>query len=335
MQEIKPIVAASKCLEFDACLADGSKAQAEIVRKLKPHVLFRPVCAECGIGLGAPRNPVRLVIEGDQRRLVQVGTGRDVTDSMIRFADDFLLSFPEVDGFILKSGSASCGIKDVKIFPAYDAPRAVKKGRGLFAAAVMQRFPGRPIEDEEGLQDRQTQEHFLTRLFTFARFRALAKNPSLAGLVKFHERNKLLLMAYSPKQARALERIVKNLNKLPSMEALLDYEDGLCRALAKPPRNLPVARALTSVMDSCKDAPPGEKQALLDLLDQFRKNKVPLASVLPVLKQWSLRSNAPELAAQTLFNRFPEGIVEETDQALKKKTSQQRTSAVPESNAGT
>jgi len=86
---------------------------SDFVKALKPKVNFIPVCAEMEIGLGVPRDPIRIVSIKGEQRLVQPTTGQDVTDKMRDFSTHFLSSLPEIDGFILKYRSPSCGFKDI------------------------------------------------------------------------------------------------------------------------------------------------------------------------------------------------------------------------------
>jgi uncharacterized protein YbbK (DUF523 family) len=144
----------------------------EFVRGLKARVDFLPVCPEMEIGLGCPRDAIRVVSAGGGLRLVQPTTGRDLTDLMCTFTASFLDAMGTVDGFLLKSRSPSCGIKDVKVFATADADEPQGLGIGFFAAAVLERFPDAAVEDEDGLQDPSLREHFLTRIFTMAEFRS-------------------------------------------------------------------------------------------------------------------------------------------------------------------
>ena len=112
----RPTVVCSKCLEFANCRYNGAMISDELVRAMKPHVDFLPVCPECEIGLGAPRRPVRIVSRDDGMHLVQLETEDDVTDRMRGFASSFLGSIAEPDGFILKGRSPSCGPANVKVY---------------------------------------------------------------------------------------------------------------------------------------------------------------------------------------------------------------------------
>ncbi len=133
------------------------------------------VCPEVEIGLGVPRDKIRLVRGAAQQDsaarlaplLVQPATGRDLTDDMQNFAREFLatLGVDAVDGFILKSRSPSCGIRDTKIFSDSRTEDIVDLGAGLFAKAVLDVFGNLPVEDEARLADREVRRDYLTRLY--------------------------------------------------------------------------------------------------------------------------------------------------------------------------
>jgi uncharacterized protein YbbK (DUF523 family) len=158
---VRPVVVISRCIDFDSCRYNGKVIRASLREKLEPLVDLRPICPELEIGLGVPRDPV--VLDRDEtgtRRMVQPSTGRDLTEAMRSFATRFLDSLDEVDGFILKSRSPSCAIRD------YEG------GPGLFAAHAMARFPDAVIEDEARLADDAARHEFIDRVFAIASERA-------------------------------------------------------------------------------------------------------------------------------------------------------------------
>ncbi|MGB2696677.1 MAG: DUF523 and DUF1722 domain-containing protein, partial [Candidatus Zixiibacteriota bacterium] len=224
---VKPIVVVSKCIEFESCRYNGLKVSSDVVKKLMPHVQFSPVCPEVEIGLGTPRNPIRLVMVNGKARLIQPVTKDDVTDKMNHFTSSFLDSLDEVDGFILKNRSPSCGIKDVKVYAGAEKGMAVRKGKGFFASSVLERFSHLAIEDEGRLTNFRIREDFLTKAFTLARFRQVKKSRSMRELVGFQTENKFLLMAYNQKEMRILGRIVANHEKKPKEEVFRNYEHHL------------------------------------------------------------------------------------------------------------
>ena len=117
INNVKPVVVVSRCLGFEACRYDGKMDSCHLIEKLKEFVEIITVCPETQIGLETPRETIRLVKENEDAplKLLQHKTERELSVEMIEFGEKFLLSLPKVDGFILKSRSPSCGIKDVKI----------------------------------------------------------------------------------------------------------------------------------------------------------------------------------------------------------------------------
>lgn len=152
------------------------------------------------------------------------------------FAVTFLNSVDKVDGFILKSRSPSCGIKDVKVYSGIDADYATKKSAGFFGGAVLAKFPQLPIEDDGRLTNHKIREHFLSRIFIMARFKAIKDQLSMKALVEFHSRNKLLLMSYNQNEMRILGRIVANLEKKALNKVINDYEEHIIKAISRLPR---------------------------------------------------------------------------------------------------
>jgi len=166
-----PVVVVSKCLGFAACRYDGGVVEDGFVARLGQHARIVTVCPELEIGLGAPRDKIRLVGTGTEQRLVQPATGRDLTGAMRDFAAKFLdgVGKHPVDGFVLKSRSPSCGLGDCKIFADAESPDEIGRGTGLFARAVAERHPDTPVEDEARLgETAEVRGVFLTRIFAGA-----------------------------------------------------------------------------------------------------------------------------------------------------------------------
>jgi uncharacterized protein YbgA (DUF1722 family)/uncharacterized protein YbbK (DUF523 family) len=316
----KPRVVVSKCIEFDRCRYNGLMISSELVAKLKDFVEFVPVCPEVEIGLGVPRDPIRIIRTGGKLRLVQPATGRDLTDDMERFAARFLDTLAAVDGFILKGRSPSCGLKEAKIFPGPDNPSAVAKGMGFFGNAVMEAFPLVPVEDEGRLTNFRIREHFLTRVFTLWRFRKLKSSPRMKDIIAFQAENKLLLMAYNQKELRVLGRIVANFEKHPIDVVLSAYEGHLLRALSKRARYASDINVLMHALGYFSEELKSEEKAyFLDSLEQYRSGKIPLSACLSVIRSWIVRFDEPYLEAQTYFEPYPAGLVEITDSGKGRK----------------
>lgn len=309
-----PKVVVSKCLEFDACRWNGAMIPDAFIRKLKAYVSFNPVCPEFEIGLGIPRNPIRIVKKGNSLRLMQPVTGKDMTAEMIRFSDSFLSSINEVEGFILKGRSPSCGIKDVKYYPGTEKSMSVEKGSGFFGGAVLKKFSDTAVEDEGRLSNFKIREHFLTRLFALADWRELKKAQSMSKLVGFHAANKLLLMAYNQKELRFLGKIVANHEKRSLTDVYSEYDAHFKKALENMPRYTSNINVLMHALGYFSEKLSGkEKSHFLAILEKYRKGMVPLSGPLSVLQSWISRFDQNYLEQQTYFEPYPEELVEITD----------------------
>jgi uncharacterized protein YbbK (DUF523 family) len=159
----KPVVIVSKCLLGERCRYNGETVSAPAVLGLSNRVEIVPVCPETGIGLPIPRDPIRLVKTGTGIRLIQTRTGADLTATMHSFCGRFLTGL-DVGGFILKARSPSCAVRDSVVYD--DSGEVMEETRpGLFAAEVLDRFPGLPVEDDERLAEPSVMLRFAGRLF--------------------------------------------------------------------------------------------------------------------------------------------------------------------------
>ncbi len=308
----KPIVVSSKCIEFAACRWNGLVIKDDFVRQLIPFVEFRPICPEFEIGLGIPREPIRVVRIKDKPILYQLATGKDFSEQMNKFTRGHLESLDEVDGFILKSRSPSCGIKDVKIYGGIDKAPVTGKGAGFFGQAVIDRYPDLPVEDEGRLTNFRIREHFLTRIFTLASWRKLDK--SMAALVEFQKSNKLLLMAYNQKEMRILGRIVANHEKKRIDFVFSEYGVHLRKALATIPRVSSNINVLTHALGYFKTGlKTAEKSHFLKTVDKYREGKIPLSVPVGIIHSWIARFGQEYLVEQTYFEPYPEELIQASD----------------------
>jgi uncharacterized protein YbgA (DUF1722 family)/uncharacterized protein YbbK (DUF523 family) len=309
----KPTVVISRCLEFDRCRYNGQVIPDTFVRSLKDFVDFQPVCPEVSIGLGIPRDPIRIVSEGDKKILYQPATGRDITSEMERFTKEYLNSLKEVDGFILKHGSPSCGLKNVKVYSGREQVTRTFKNSGFFGGKVLEVFPGFAIEDEGRLKNFTIREHFLTSIFALARFRKIRRG-SIQQLIDFHTKNKLLLMAYSQTRMRAMGRIVANREGIDIGTLISRYEDELRNALNRPPPFTSMINVLQHALGGFSDdLSKEEKRFFLNSIEEYRDERIPLNTLLYILKTWSIRFNNQYLLSQIFMEPYPRELVSITD----------------------
>ncbi|UCZ55239.1 DUF523 and DUF1722 domain-containing protein [Bacillus shivajii] len=310
----KPTVVVSKCLGFDACRYNGDALHDRSVDKLAPFVQFIPVCPEEEIGLGTPRDPIRIVAKNKENRLMQPATKKDLTEEMTTFSQEYLHSLEEIDGFILKTRSPSCAISDAKVMSGLDKSPTIDKSAGLFGKEVLKKFSHLAIEDEGRLKNFTIREHFFTKIFILATFRKIKKSLSYQDLLQFHSHNKYLFMAFHQLKLKELGRITANHNKEPIEHTLHNYEKVLYELLSHPPTCAKNINVLHHIMGYfSKKLTHEEKSYFLNLIEQYRENKVPLSSPVGVLRAWVSRFQHPYLQTQTFFTPYPEELVEITD----------------------
>ena len=116
--------------------------ESPLVSRMKGKVDLIQVCPETAIGLGVPRQPIRLVsMRSSEQKLVQPSTGLDLTEKMQRYCGSFLMGLDQVDGFLMKSRSPTCALRDAFRFldETSVSPLPIK-GPGLLGEAVLARI---------------------------------------------------------------------------------------------------------------------------------------------------------------------------------------------------
>jgi FdhD protein len=156
-------VGISSCLLGERVRYNGDHKRAVWLEALESRVNWVPVCPEVDIGMGVPREPVRLVRVGGGTRMVTAHSGVDHTASMNTWAADRIdaLARAGICGYVLKKDSPSCGLTSVKVFERETV--ACADGRGLFADALVARLPGLPIVEEDALAGETARASFLAR----------------------------------------------------------------------------------------------------------------------------------------------------------------------------
>lgn len=154
----------SSCLLGEQVRYDGgSKPDRYVIRTLGRLFELVPVCPEFEAGYPVPRPPFRLVDDPADPRLITPHDGKDHTQRMKEWSERRLDELAELNlcGFIFKTRSPSCGLNGVEVFR--DAPVQPATGAGLFAAALVARFPSLPVLDNERLCDPVLRDDFLRR----------------------------------------------------------------------------------------------------------------------------------------------------------------------------
>lgn len=304
-------VGISACLLGEPVRFNGGHKESRLCSEtLARHFEFIPVCPEVAIGLGTPRQPIRLVGDPDHPRAVgSVHAELDVTDALTSYGQQVATELHDICGFVLMQKSPSCGMERVKVYQANGHP-IEGGGSGLFAHALMQARPDLPIEEDGRLNDPVLRENFLTRIFAYAEWqRLVASGVTRKALVEFHSRYKYQLMATDPVQYKALGRLVATVGKQPLEAFAPSYFSQLMAALKKTASRGTHTNVLQHLSGYLKrDLGTQDKQELQRLIDQYREGVVPLVVPMTMLKHHFRRHPDRYVATQVYLQPHPEDL---------------------------
>ena len=307
MTFLKPKVVISKCLTFSECRYDGQIIHNQYIENLKKFVEFQTVCPEVEIGMGTPRNPIRIIEDNESLKLKQSETNLDWAKKMNSFSNKYISKISKIDGFILKAASPSCGINSAKIFSP-KSPAPIRKGAGFFASKIIKQFPDHPKEEEKRLNNPFLREHFFTSIFTIADFRFVK---DMNTLYKYHAKHKYLFMAYNQTLMRKMGKVAANENNDSFQNVLNNYYKLILLTLSKRARYTSNINTHMHVMGYFKNQISNqEKQHFLDLIEQYRIQKIHLSAINNLLASWILRFDNSYLKKQSFFNPFPIELIE-------------------------
>ncbi|MEG6550286.1 DUF523 and DUF1722 domain-containing protein [Desulfocurvibacter africanus] len=302
-------VGISACLLGHKVRYDGGhQLDQYIARTLGRYMDFVHVCPEVECGLPIPREALRLVGDPAMPRLVTRESRVDHTERMRAWAERKVeeLSREELSGFIFKSRSPSSGMERVKVYPE-GGGQPVLKGAGIFPRLFMERFPLLPVEDDGRLHDPALRENFIERLFVMHAWQSFqASSPSLGGLVSFHTKLKLQLMAHSRKHYDELGRLVAHGKELALPELLARYARTLMEGLrirATPRKHANVLQHILGHFK--KELAPDEKQEALELIEHYRQGNVPLIVPVTLLNHFVRKYDKAYLAEQYYLRPHP------------------------------
>lgn len=307
----KPRVGISACLLGSEVRFNGGHKESHLCSQvLAEHFEFVPLCPEVAIGLGVPRQPIRLV--GDPHAPRAVGSLRaelDVSEALSDYGQRMAEQHDELCGYIFMQKSPSCGLERVKVYDAKGLPHK-GGGRGLFAAAFCARHPDLPVEEDGRLNDPVLRENFLTRVFAYAEWRRLlAAGLTRKAIIDFHARYKYQLMANNPLQYKTLGQLLGNLGKHDPAEIGPRYFSQLMAALQKCATRGTHSNVLQHLSGYLKQALSREERAeMQQLIAQYRCGIIPLVVPLTLLKHHFRRHPHHYIARQAYLQPHPENL---------------------------
>jgi uncharacterized protein YbgA (DUF1722 family)/uncharacterized protein YbbK (DUF523 family) len=278
----------------------GHQLDSYVDRTLGQYFEYRPFCPEVDIGLGVPRKPIRLIRSEEEIACVDIeDASLDYTQALSDSADRQNSWVADVCGYILKKASPSCGMERVKVYGRHQTTR---DGVGIFAARLMRNFPGLPVEEEGRLGDPVLRENFIQRVYVMYRWKKMCSTGmTVAALVDFHARHKLILMSHCQQSYRELGPLVAATNRDNLASAAEAYFQGLMQALKKRANRGNHVNVLQHVQGYLKTALDADDRAeLSETIERYHRGLLPLIVPITLLNH-HFRRNPNEYIARSYY----------------------------------
>lgn len=305
-------IGVSACLLGEAVRYNGGhKRLAFAVEQLAPYVHFEAICPEMAIGLPVPRPALRLVAQ-QLRPIMRFSNDPnvDVTDKMQQFSQRRVTQLQQLCGYIVCAKSPSCGMERVRVY-SENGKESRKSGVGLFTAELQRQMPWLPVEEDGRLNDAVLRENFIERVYALYELNMLwRKGLTRGGLIAFHSRYKLSLLAHSQPEYRELGRFVAHIDRWNSLEAFtLEYRSRLMQLMTHKATRRNHTNVLMHVQGYFRrQLNAAQRQELTQLIDSYRQGMQPLLAPIALLKHYMAEYPDSYLAEQRYFEPYPEAL---------------------------
>lgn len=301
-------VGISACLLGDEVRYNGGHSRSKLCSEsFITYFQFKRFCPEVSAGFGIPRPTLRLTGSPDAPELHFTNkSGEDLSDQLTSGFINQLASCDELDGYILMKNSPSCGMERIKIYQENGHPH-MQRGRGLFAEALMSKYPLLPIEEDGRLNDAPLRENFVMRVFAHYHFRhEVINNPSYHNLLQYHSGYKYMLMAHSQKDYRELGQLLATSHKTPLDELIPAYQAHFMRAISKPAKRGDHCNTMQHILGYLKESVSNEeRRGIQDVITQYHREEINLATPITLLNHYIQRTGSDYIRAQRYFEPYP------------------------------
>ena len=281
----KILIGISSCLVGEKVRFDGGHKQNRyILDTLGNHFRFRPFCPEMAIGLGVPRETIRLVeIDGQVEAVGNKNPDQKFTHPLIEIAHQQADWHKQIFGYIVKKDSPSCGMERVRLYRG-DLPK--RDGVGLYTRTLMENFPTLPVEEEGRLGDPVLRESFVKRVLINRRWHDMLEvGLDWAALTDFHARHKLILYSHDQNLGRELGRELAAAHDQPIDDYAPRYLHKMMDILKVFARRSNHVNVLEHIRGYLKqDLDKSDKQELTESIENYRRGLLPLIVPITLLR---------------------------------------------------
>lgn len=288
----RPRLAVSQCL-----LEEG------LVRGLSEFIDVTPLCPRLSLRISYPREFFVLSELENSLEIFSPRLKLRVTEELIAFASSLLPAL-QVDGFLLRSESPFCGVKDAKVYGR--ELKVVRRDDGFFTRCVRKHQPLIPVESHGRLSDYEVRRAFFTRVFALAELRSLLAAGKERELVEFHRRHKYLIMLHSPHHLKLLGNIAANRQRRPLEEVKRAYAAVFMEALAKKPSVRSYVNVFYHLYGHMKRR--GDGEAVRELIRSFEEGRATLRQLLSHFMFLAEKAGNSYVLSQSLFAPYPQEL---------------------------
>jgi len=302
-------VGISSCLLGERVRFDGGhKKHSYILNTLGQYFDFTAFCPEMAIGLGVPRETIRLQDTDGQIRVIGSKNPQlDVTEKLRASANSERGWHANLCGYIVKKDSPSCGMERVKV---YSTGHAERRGVGMYTQVLMQNFPNLPVEEEGRLGDAALRENFIQRVFIYHRWRSVQQQLSWSALTDFHARHKYILHSHDQVRARALGKQLANAHNMPLREAAAAYIDELMKLLKITATRANHVNTLEHIRGYLKqELDADDKRELSETIESYRQGFLPLIVPITLLRHHFRRNPNPYIERSYYLQPHPDELM--------------------------
>ena len=310
-QSAKITIGVSACLLGREVRFDGGHKRSRFITdSLARYFELSAFCPEVAIGMGTPRQPIRLTGDVGNPQAVGVKTPElNVTQPLRDYGEKTAGDIHDLCGFIFKKDSPSCGMERVKVYN--DKGMAERTGTGLFAREIMKAHPLLPVEEEGRLNDADLRDNFITRVYVYARWKALINaGLSKSGLLEFHTGHKYLVMSHSPVRYRGLGQMLSDLTRASLADIADSYIASLMQTLSIPAtrkRHTNVLQHLLGYLKNTLDS--AHRTDLNETIDAYRRGEYPLVVPIRLLQHHFSMHPHPYIRQQVYLDPHPQALL--------------------------
>ncbi len=314
MNQEKIKIAISHCLLGKNVRYDGMhKFDRYLVKTCGEFFDWVPFCPEAESGMGIPRERMRLEGSFESPRLIARPSRTDKTEQLLNWSvpKSIAMKNDELCGIILKKGSPSCGLFNIRPFDNDKNMPGKDSGAGLFAREVVKQMPNLPMEEEGRLNDANLREIFFEKVFVYHRWKKMmSSSESIKDLMHFHEIHKYQLMTRSQQRMTLLGQLVATSAKHDYQECKALYFNEMMTIMNTKPTTKKNRNTMTHLLGYFKkDISSDEKSEALDVIHQYSNKIVPLIVPITLLNHYARKYQQKYLLKQTYLEPSPKELL--------------------------